>query len=251
MDCHAGPLGRRWGSLMDFNMRVLRIDQAIGEKGTASIDDLVRATGSSVPTLRRDLKYMREKLDFPVEYSRKSGGYRYAVDSGRSAGRAPAVWFSSEEIAYLLRAYRALEALRKSRSLALIGSAEAASAASRLYARLGENDKDRRELLKRVDAGSGNPSLRGPELPFEIIGHAMVKRRRVRVRIRGERNDSELSPLSLRLLGGGWTLCAWSHGQERILPVPLEAVMEAKELQTRTHSVSQQLIREAFEEWRL
>ena len=63
-------------------MRVQRIDQAIQSDGIVPLEGLLRATGSSIPTLRRDLKYMRGKLGFPIVYSRKNNGYRYGSESG-------------------------------------------------------------------------------------------------------------------------------------------------------------------------
>ena len=89
-------------------MRVQRIDQAIQSDGIVPLEGLLRATGSSIPTLRRDLKYMRGKLGFPIVYSRKNNGYRYGSESGGEPVRVPAeavlphLWFSPSELPVLL-----------------------------------------------------------------------------------------------------------------------------------------------------
>lgn len=62
---------------MNFKMRLFRIDQLIHERGQVSLPEMVAALRCSVPTLKRDLRYLREKLKAPIVYSRKTNSYSY------------------------------------------------------------------------------------------------------------------------------------------------------------------------------
>ena len=45
---------------MDFNVRLMKIDRLIAEKGVATLSELMQATGASIATTKRDIAYMRE-----------------------------------------------------------------------------------------------------------------------------------------------------------------------------------------------
>ena len=74
-------------SSLTFAMRLYRIDQVLQEEGSVSFETLQAALQCSAPTLKRDLRYMREKLGAPIVYSRAQNAYSYARDS-KSSPRA-------------------------------------------------------------------------------------------------------------------------------------------------------------------
>lgn len=50
-------------SSLTFQMRLARIDQILSGKGEATSEELQEALHCSLPTLKRDLIFMREELD--------------------------------------------------------------------------------------------------------------------------------------------------------------------------------------------
>ena len=68
-------------SHMSFTMRLFRIDQMIQEAGVVGFETLRTTLQCSAPTLKRDLRYMREQLGAPIVYSAAKGGYCYSVVS--------------------------------------------------------------------------------------------------------------------------------------------------------------------------
>ena len=64
-------------------MRLYRIDQVLQEEGSVSFETLQAALQCSAPTLKRDLRYMREKLGAPIVYSRSQNAYSYARDGAQ------------------------------------------------------------------------------------------------------------------------------------------------------------------------
>ena len=53
-------------------------------------------------TLKRDLEYLRDRLDAPIVYDRFDNGYRFGGDARAKAPRTAGLWFSEKEIHALL-----------------------------------------------------------------------------------------------------------------------------------------------------
>lgn len=64
--------------------------------------------GVSIKSIRRDLKFMREQLEWPVEYNPKRGGYHFT----RPIGELPSLKLTRGELVSLFIAKHALEPLR-------------------------------------------------------------------------------------------------------------------------------------------
>ena len=83
--------------------RFYKIDQLLNERrGGASFGVLQQALGVSRATLKRDLEYMRERFNAPIEYDRDAKGYRYGKPATGPRFALPGLWFSPAEIQALL-----------------------------------------------------------------------------------------------------------------------------------------------------
>ena len=84
--------------------RAYRIDQLLNDRGVVSFDDLLHALEVSRATLRRDLAYLRDRLNAPIVHDRVAGGYRFKHLTQTTARpyELPGLWFSAEEIHALL-----------------------------------------------------------------------------------------------------------------------------------------------------
>ena len=60
---------------MKDNVRRLIIDRLLSEKKVVSFEELQNVLQVSAPTVKRDLRYMRDMLKAPIVYSRSRGGY--------------------------------------------------------------------------------------------------------------------------------------------------------------------------------
>ena len=58
--------------------RILWIDEAIRSGTYPSIEELVRKTEVNERTIERDIEYLRDMYNAPIEYDRKKGGYYYS-----------------------------------------------------------------------------------------------------------------------------------------------------------------------------
>src|SRR5919108_652916 len=72
---------------MDRLERFYKIDQLLKDRRLVSFADFKRELGMSQASVKRDLAYMRERFNAPIEYDREGNGYRFGeLDEHLGAG---------------------------------------------------------------------------------------------------------------------------------------------------------------------
>jgi predicted ArsR family transcriptional regulator len=80
-------------STMDRTERFYRIELLIRSRGSVTFAALMEDLEVSRATLKRDLEYLRTRLDAPIVYDRDSNGYRFQQGARRAArGGRKARW---------------------------------------------------------------------------------------------------------------------------------------------------------------
>ena len=89
---------------MDRTERLYKIDLLLNEQPGISFATLQDRLEVSRATLKRDLAYMKERLNAPIVFDRFVGGYRFDKSSTPVGDQyeLPGLWFSAEEIHALL-----------------------------------------------------------------------------------------------------------------------------------------------------
>lgn len=89
---------------MDRTERFYKIDQIINDRKLVPFKDLQDQLEVSRATLKRDLEYMRNRLNAPIVWDRDAGGYRYDMTPAAVGGQyeLPGLWFNSSEVHALL-----------------------------------------------------------------------------------------------------------------------------------------------------
>ena len=89
---------------MDRTERFYKIDQLINERKLVPFKDLQDELEVSRATLKRDLEYMRNRLNAPIIWDRDAGGYRFDKVAPSVGGQyeLPGLWFNSSEVHALL-----------------------------------------------------------------------------------------------------------------------------------------------------
>jgi predicted DNA-binding transcriptional regulator YafY len=142
-----------------------------------SFDALRDELGVSPATLKRDLQYLRDRL------SRRSSttASTTATASSRRAAAArhelPGLWFSEKEIHALLTMHQLLAGLDDDGVLAR----HLQPLMDKLQGMLGADASEARELMRRVKVIS-TARRRTPSRHFELLGSALVQRKRVWLR---------------------------------------------------------------------
>jgi predicted DNA-binding transcriptional regulator YafY len=89
--------------------RIYRIDALLKEK-PRSLEQLKQALEASRATVVRDLRYMKDFMQAPIEYDRPTNGYRYAADAPRF--ELPGFWLNESELYALLASGQMLDQMQ-------------------------------------------------------------------------------------------------------------------------------------------
>ena len=80
--------------------RIYQIDQILAGRKFVPRKELQERLGVSWATLKRDLNYLKDRLNAPIIHDRDLGGYRFETEGKRIGPQyeLPGLWFSAEEI---------------------------------------------------------------------------------------------------------------------------------------------------------
>jgi predicted DNA-binding transcriptional regulator YafY len=228
---------------MDRTERFYRIERLIRARGSVSFEALRTELEVSPATLKRDLQYLRDRLDAPIVYDRLDNGYRFAGDARGAAHELPGLWFSDREIHALLTMHQLIDGLDAD---SLLGR-HLQPLRDKLQGLLGSRgDAAAAELLQRVHVAT---AVRRPvdARIFETIGSALLERRRLELlyftRGRGTESRREVSPQRLTHYRNTWYLDAWCHRSNGLRRFALDAVRRAAPRPERAKEVALATVR--------
>ncbi len=213
---------------MDRTERFYKIERLLRHRGCVSFAALQEELDVSPATLKRDLQYLRDRLDAPIVYDRFENGYRFEQlgEHGRQH-ELPGIWFNEKEITALLTMHQLMAGLDDDGVL----SRHLQPLIDKLQGMLGGDEGESRELMRRVKLIS-TARRRSPSQHFELLGSALVQRKRVWLRYfkRSDRRMSErqVSPQRLVNYRNTWYLDAWCHASDGLRRFALDAIREAK-----------------------
>ena len=227
---------------MDRTERFYRIELLIKRQAGVSFEQLLSELEVSPATLKRDLQYLRDRMDAPIVYARDENVYRFAdgaavAANGRPSPRAgsgkthelPGVWFSEKELHALLTMHQLIAGLDDGGVL----GRHLQPLLDKLHGMLGASGEEAQSLMRRVRIV--NPAKRAVTSRwFEEAVSAVLSRRRLSIGYytRSKRSESErvLSPQRLLHYRNTWYLDAWCHASEGLRRFALDAVRSAKVL---------------------
>lgn len=227
---------------MDRTERFYKIELLLRARGSVSFAALREELDVSPATLKRDLQYLRDRLDAPIVYDAHDNGYRFDAGVAPGGARAakhelPGLWFSENEIHALLTMHQLLAGLDDDGVL----SRHLQPLLDKLQGMLGADESEARELMRRVKV-IGTARRRVPSRWFELLGSGLMQRKRVWLRYfkRSDRSESEreVSPQRLVHYRGTWYLDAWCHTSDALRRFALDAVRDAKVLDGRAKHVA-------------
>ena len=208
-----------------------------------SSDTLCKSLEISLATLKRDIQYLRDRLNAPIIWDRDAGGYRYEKNSAPAGSQfeLPGLWFNASEIHALLTMQHLLATLDQS---GLLGP-HIQPLMARLNGLLGSADNAGEEIRKRVriiGAGARRKQLHH----FEKVGSALLQRKRLlityRSRGKNEVTEREISPQRLVHYRENWYLDAWCHLRRELRSFAVDSILKADLLHTTTKPVSEKTL---------
>lgn len=217
--------------------RIYRIDQIIHQRGCVRFTDLMDELEISRATLKRDLAVLRDRLNAPIIFDRDRGGYCFGHGNAGPQYELPGLWFNDREVLALLTMHRMLQELDGGGFL----GPHVQPIIERLDSLIGSAAGGAAELRRRVRIMG---ALKRPVSPanFELIGHALVERRRLDLtyytRSRGARSRRQLSPQRLVHYRNAWYLDAWCHRSQALKVFALDAMEDVRMVERAAQDVA-------------
>ena len=222
---------------MDRTERFHRIDRLLRERRVVQLETFLERLEISRATFKRDLEYLRDRLNAPIEWDRELGGYRYAETPGAERFELPGLWFSAAE----LHALATLEQLIEGLQPGLLGP-HVGPLRERLDAMLGAGAAGAGGVARRVRLiGLGQRHVEPAH--FEILAAALFARRRLRLRhfnrAAGEHTEREVSPQRLVHYRDNWYLDAWCHLRRALRSFAVDAIEAASLVEQPAREVAE------------
>jgi predicted DNA-binding transcriptional regulator YafY len=210
---------------MDRTERFYKIDQLLKDSKVVTFARFQEALGVSRATLKRDLVYMRDRFNAPIEFDREANGYRFGQPRAGPRYELPGLWFNATEIYALLTTLELLSNLQPG-----LLDAQVPALVDRLRAILGSGDHSWKEVEKRIrifqpERREGNAAW------FSVIAAALLKRSRLFIRHYNRNEDQvterKVSPQRLVHYRDNWYLDAYCHLREDLRSFAVDAIQNA------------------------
>jgi predicted DNA-binding transcriptional regulator YafY len=221
---------------MDRTERFYKIHRLLQAKGVVKVAELLGELGVSRATFKRDLEYMRDRMNAPIEWDRERRGYRFVQPAvGAPRYELPGLWFSPEEIRALLTMQSLLASLQPG-----LLEPHVKPLLARLRAALGSGEHPADEIERRIRIiHLGARKLALPH--FERVANAVLNRQRLRIayvsRGSNQRTEREISPQRLVHYRENWYCDAWCHLREDIRSFAVDAIQSADPVDRKAKNV--------------
>jgi len=228
---------------MSINERIYQIDQLLNGRTSVSFRELKERLEVSQATLKRDLAYMRDRLNAPIIFDRDLGGYRLEKNSGNLKYELPGLWFNADEIFALLTMQHLLDNIDSGGIL----SPHIKPLKSRLTELLGATNDPLDQLQKRIKIetiGSRKFNLDH----FQAIGSSLLKRKQLHIdylgRGKNELTSRSISPQRLIYYKDNWYLDGWCHLKKDIRSFSIDAIQRVEILEIEAKDISEEKLNE-------
>lgn len=227
---------------MDRTERFHIIDTMLANHQVVSFKTLLERLEVSPATLKRDLEYLRNRLNAPIIWDREAGGYRFdRSDPSGGQYELPGLWFSAEEIHALLTMQHLLANLDAG---GLLGP-HIQPLMVRLTALLGSGRHPAEEIRKRIKLiplAARKVALEH----FATVGSALLRRKRLLIGYYAKGNDQtserEVSPQRLVHYRENWYLDAWCHLRGALRSFALDGIRHAETLESHARDVPEKTL---------
>ena len=225
---------------MDRTERFYKIDTLLQGGRSVPIATLLDVLEVSKATFKRDIEYMRDRLNYPIVWDRETRGYRYERGREDEARNLPGLWFNAQEAYALLMMQAMLSDLQPTLLKTQIEPLKA-----RLRALIESGQHPAEDVDKRFRLlSTGHRAVVARH--FEMVATALLSRRRLAlryyVRARDERSERLVSPQVIVHYRGSWYLVAWCHMRHGLRSFALDAMEEAHVVEVPAQEVDGQVL---------
>ena len=232
---------------MNSTERLHKIHHMLTQRQIVTTEQFVSELQVSVSTLKRDLTFLRDRLNAPVKFDYELGGYCF--EKAQNVGpkyEMPGLWFNDSELHALLTMQKLLNSVQPGLLEPYLQPLQA-----KLQTILYSMKDSPEEIANRIVILAPNKR----ELPlenFEVTATATVRRRRLKILHfnRGAQTTTEriISPQQLVYYRDNWYLDSWCHLRKAIRSFSVDAIISAELLPEKAKDVSLKKMREELSE---
>jgi predicted DNA-binding transcriptional regulator YafY len=211
---------------MDRTERFYKIQQLLRQRRVVPLADFLSGLEVSRATFKRDIEYLRDRMNVPIEWDRDAGGYCLAEQGGApSRSELPGLWFNASEVHALLTMQHLLKGLEPG-----ILAPQVAPLLERLQGMLASDDQSPAEVERRIRI------IRIASRPvsaeyFSLVAGATLRRRRMHITYHARSSDvateRDVSPQRMVFYRGNWYVDAWCHLRGDLRSFALDAIRSA------------------------
>ena len=227
--------------------RVHRIKYMIQSRGCVPIEDFMTSLEISRATFKRDLDYLRDRMNAPIVYDRSMGGYRFDKPNAGDKIELPGLWFSEKEATALVLMQHLLANLDTSGLL----SPHIAPLMDIVDGILGQSEVSAKELRKRIKV-FGMSARKNVLENFEEVGVSLLKRQRLQLSYyskgKNELTERAVSPQRLIFYRDNWYLDAYCHFRKGLRSFAMDGIRTAHVLEDKATEVPEKELHENFAE---
>jgi predicted DNA-binding transcriptional regulator YafY len=233
---------------MSQTERIYQIKKMLHQGKVVAFSVLQSTLEVSRSTLKRDLDYLRNRMNVPIKYDREAQGYQLNVSSAQTdnSHELPGLWFSPSEIHALLTMQHLLTSLDAGGVLA----PHIEPLMTRLNALLGSAQNDAQEVRKRVHIITlARRQVQAEH--FQTVGTALLQRKQLAITYTARHNNQttqrDVSPQRLVHYRENWYLDAWCHLRQELRNFALDRITQAQVLPSPAQEQDPAALQAAFD----
>jgi predicted DNA-binding transcriptional regulator YafY len=227
--------------------RLHKIKYMIQARQCVPLNDFLSELEISKATFKRDLEYLRSRMNASILYDRFKGGYCFDGQSIGEKIELPGLWFSEKEVTALVLMQHLLSGLDKGGLIA----PHIAPLTSIIDGILGQSNTSTKELRKRLKV-FGMSARKGSIENFEEVGSALLKRNRLQITYYARGTDKtterEISPQRLIFYRDNWYLDAYCHMRKDLRSFSVDCITKAIITNVKADEISEKQLHEHFAE---
>jgi predicted DNA-binding transcriptional regulator YafY len=243
----ASAQGQKKGRVSKVSIeRFVKIVRLTRRKNGVTMSDLEAELGVSPASIKRDIEYLKDRLNCPIEWDRRKHAHVLRDDLA-AGGRfeLPGLWFDASELFALMMMLHLVEGVQPG-----LLEEHVAPMKERLRSMLVAGGKSAKQVERKVKLIHFAPRRVEPK-HFKLLASALLDGRRLRLqywrRDRKERSERVISPLQLVHYRENWVLDAWCHMRNQLRSFALEAIEDVTVLPEAAIEVSKAEMREHFQ----
>jgi predicted DNA-binding transcriptional regulator YafY len=227
--------------------RLHRIKYMIQARKCVPIQDFLEELEISKATFKRDLEYLRDRMNASIVFDRAEGGYRFDKPNHGEKIELPGLWFSEKEATALVLMQHLLDNLDQGGLI----SPHIDPLVEIIDGILGRSEVSAKELRKRIKV-FGMSARKNSLENFEEVGNSLLKRHRLQIEYyskgKNENTSRQVSPQRLIFYRDNWYLDAYCHLREGLRSFALDGIRKSESIGKKAIEISEKELQENFAE---